>query len=1055
MSKFARIVIAIAMFVHVQALMAQDKNFPTASGLIDVTQPPYNATGDGTTDDTVAIRNAIKYAINNTAIRNHVLYFPVGTYLVSDTLTWNDYTNTTSATWSAWLSFQGQNRYTTIIKLKDSAPGFNNPANPKAVIFTASLLQIGSSPTLGGKDYTNLGEGNEAFRNSISDLTVDVGAGNSGAIGIDYIASNQGTISDVTIRSSDATKRGVIGLSMTRKWIGPCLVRDVSIDGFNYGIKTDRWSNSITLEDITLMNQKVAGIRNRVQTLAMRGIRSTNTVPVLQNDPAAVGAAFAVLIDGVFDGGSAGVSAIDNQGGGLYLRSITTKGYASVVEGQTGTSIDEYVSHAALNLPFLPASPATTLHLPIRKAPVLHDNAMNSWANVEDFGADGNDVNDDDGPGIQAAIDSGKSTVYFPSGRYFVKNPIRLRNNVRRFLGIQVEIHPAWNNAWGNVNNPQPVFVIDAGTYDTVFFEGIHFTYYQAPYPGAIVIDHTSSRDLVLRKSIMGGSYLYVYQGSASSGNLYIEDVSGYSWRFAPNQSIWAHQFNAEGPADAGLRVHNNGAKLWILGMKVEQPVSLIHTLGGGATELFGGFLYAVDVTGNPSLPAFIVDDSQVSLNYSTTDFSADTNYNNHVQETRAGVTKTLVKSDLYNRLGSNTMLPLFSGHIPPVTPSHEIINESFDAATSDGVVGTSGTAKIELSTEQASDSGYSLKITDATNATSYHPSVKWAFASQTNGTLRVAFDVYKKTTSYPPLSLDLLGGGMRRARIMYGTNYIRAMQSSGSVNIAQSLDDKTWYRVVLDIPLSTTATDYTATITSPDGKTQYGRKTNLSFWTTGGSGPIDQIQFFDDLQDVTEMFIDNVSVHNYLAYDNFDDGTSSGTVSTTGSATVAPSTTQSSSAPYALKLTDTSNTSAGYHPNVKWNFATQIDRELHVSFDLFKQSTGYPNFYMVLNGSGATRARVAYSTTAIRAYDTSGTLQEIATGLADQTWYRVNITIPTDTAAETYSVSVTSLDGTIEYGSRSNSKFWASTPGSIDEIKFFDDGVDTSVLYIDNLAVH
>jgi hypothetical protein len=179
--------------------------FPADSGIINVKN--YGVKGDGITDDTQAILRAIRE--NLVGNPGPIIYFPSGTYLVSDRLDWRD----KDGKWQAFMTFQGQNRNNTIIKLKDKAPGYTDSGNPKAVIFTAAFFW--ESATAGGKDWTNLGEGGTAFRNFIFDLTVDTGSGNPGAIGIDYLVNNVGSIRNVTIRSGDG--QGYAGLDMTRK----------------------------------------------------------------------------------------------------------------------------------------------------------------------------------------------------------------------------------------------------------------------------------------------------------------------------------------------------------------------------------------------------------------------------------------------------------------------------------------------------------------------------------------------------------------------------------------------------------------------------------------------------------------------------------------------------------------------------------------------------------------------------------------------------------------------------------------------------------------------
>lgn len=55
---------------------------PPAPVTYTVTQPPYNARGDGVTDNSAAIRQAIVDANNN--VNGGVIYFPAGTYVLRE-----------------------------------------------------------------------------------------------------------------------------------------------------------------------------------------------------------------------------------------------------------------------------------------------------------------------------------------------------------------------------------------------------------------------------------------------------------------------------------------------------------------------------------------------------------------------------------------------------------------------------------------------------------------------------------------------------------------------------------------------------------------------------------------------------------------------------------------------------------------------------------------------------------------------------------------------------------------------------------------------------------
>jgi hypothetical protein len=269
---------ALAQSPSGHAFEPPEVRFPADAGLINV-KTQFGAKGDGLSDDTAAIRAAIEgsgvpaqvpYFPNGTYV-GHVreLYFPKGTYIVSDTLNWLR----ADKTWRSALVFQGENERGTVIRLKDSAPGYQEPGAPKAVI------RPGSNEPWNKND----GSGYNGFSNYIFDLTVDTGRGNPGAIGIDYLGNNICGVENVTIRTSDPQKRGVVGLSMTRHFVGPCYYHRLTVTGFDTGIVTADTEYSHTFEHVALSDQRVTGIENSSNVLSIRDLKSQNSVPALRN----------------------------------------------------------------------------------------------------------------------------------------------------------------------------------------------------------------------------------------------------------------------------------------------------------------------------------------------------------------------------------------------------------------------------------------------------------------------------------------------------------------------------------------------------------------------------------------------------------------------------------------------------------------------------------------------------------------------------------------------------------------------------------------------------
>jgi hypothetical protein len=369
---------------------AMEYVFPEDANVIDVKRD-FGARGDGKTDDTEAIMKALIHSLSEDRYNPEFIYFPNGTYLVSDTIQNRVPDHKWSDGWLVGVALIGQTRDGVVIRLKDRCPGYTDPAHPKPVIRQASEMQ--------GKkafDKRPEGYGNCAFRNSIINLTVDTGVGNPGAIGIDYLGSNRGTVRSVTIRSGDAEKVGSCGLDMQTPWPGPALITHVRIDGFDYGIRQHHMDCGMVFEHIRLTGQRKLAIEAKGSpTMSMRKVVSRNAVPVFRSVKG--GAGMIVFIDSRFahTGKDAGATAIYNSGN-LFLKNVEVEGYATVVDNEGRNlredlkvgggkgRIDQYFSREPLRL--FPG-PNRVPDLPIKETPVWHSTDLKDWANVADYGA--------------------------------------------------------------------------------------------------------------------------------------------------------------------------------------------------------------------------------------------------------------------------------------------------------------------------------------------------------------------------------------------------------------------------------------------------------------------------------------------------------------------------------------------------------------------------------------------------------------------------------------------------------------------------------------------
>jgi hypothetical protein len=558
----------------------------------------FGAVGDGVTDDTAALQRALQSGRETSRDffgQPSVLHFPPGTYLVRDTLAWD----------GCCLTLQGSGSLVTRIRLAAAAPGFGAGAPPKAVIRTP--------------------EGNQSFRQYVRDLGISVGPGNPSAIALDFISSNSGGVFNVDLTSEDGA--GHAGLSMVRPWPGPLLVRDLRVSGFDVGIDIAQGEYGPVLERVSLRSQRVLGLRNRHNSIAVRSLASDNAVTALLNQNGLV-----VLLEARLQGGDAHNPAILTDAA-LYLRDVRSTGYGTTLLDTSAAQVRERQGDLVEHLAAAPIAlgrrlRAESLKLPIRESPPPAADPTERWAAFRP-------THYGDTRSLQALFDGGASTLYFPSGAYlaFDERVVRVPAGVRRVIGFSSVI----NGDPAGVNGGGIVLVVDQGSEPLVVEQ---FGY-------GMKIEHRGPRPLVLRH---GG---YRYASTLGAGPLFLDDVETGAVQIQPGQPVWARQWNNEHP---GTKITNAGGDLWILGLKTEAAGTVIDTGPGGRTELLGTIIYPSRRVPTADV-AFRMRDAQVSLIYTQPVYCPDCGYATQVSETIGDLIRT-VPSDP----GRTYRMPLFVG---------------------------------------------------------------------------------------------------------------------------------------------------------------------------------------------------------------------------------------------------------------------------------------------------------------------------------------------------------------------------------------------------------
>lgn len=610
---------------------AQD--FPADAGAINVRD--YGARGDGRTDDTAALLAAIAASGDDTGRQvwhDRLVYLPAGTYVVSGTLL----KRYAGGNFASGMILVGGAVDRTIIKLADRAPGFADPAAPRAVVMTASKrLDTG-----GGRDYAGKGEGNDAYENFVENLTIDVGAGNPGAIAIDYLANNIGAVRDVLLRAPPGS--GSTGIAMLRKWPGPALIQRVAVQGFDVGIDVANTEYGVTLSQIRLTGQRVAGLRNAGNVVSAEdvGIEGGDGPAIVNR----LTGGLVVLTDASL--ASRDGRPLDNEGT-LVLRD------SRVIGGRVLAGLGDGRVNGWLSGPTLWHDAAAAWTLPHPAAPLVAAGAPAHWARVAPPPAD-DAAREDWADRLQAALRTGASTVYLPHGTYWISHPLDIPPGVRRIVGMNATLRVLPQRRADFARTTGMLRIAEPG--EPLVVERLAFDNTDAGLQ--VAVELRADRTLVLRDIF--GAGVTTLDRSPTGGMAFLEDTCCGLLHVAGLRPVVARQLNTEG---GGVRVVNDGAPLAIIGIKTEGFCTVVQTEATGRTEILGGLLYVVVPPKEPDMPAFVTRDGQLAATFAEESLVPTSHYRLYLADTEAGQTRQVAPSEMPSR-GLGRIVPLMQAPV-------------------------------------------------------------------------------------------------------------------------------------------------------------------------------------------------------------------------------------------------------------------------------------------------------------------------------------------------------------------------------------------------------
>lgn len=468
-----------------------------------------------------------------------IIYFPNGTYLVRDTITY-----TLDNLKQFWYSvpyyencrnihFLGESREGTVIRLADNSVGFEKCSKKPLISFVNNEHKVARH-----EEYTNV-----AFMNTIEDITLDCGAGNPGAVGIKYVSSNCGRIENVSVKAEG----GYCGIYVDNN-SSQATFENIAVSGFDYGLDVAN-SAMLIFSGLDLESCKVAGLLTGGSTVIGSDINSglIPTVSFLKGD-------------------------------GRYYFTDKNITFANDPSGNN-VYFEGYNAH----LRKMPKNP--------------RQNSPEEIAFVDDFGAIGDGVTDST-RAIQRAMNSGKPTVLFGNGEYLINAKIKIPSTVKTVDFLFCSLACGIRLVGGEYD---AAFEISENSDELLFMENL--SAWENFRGHIRLVKHAAHRDAVFSDIHLMSASMYFNNAPGSSvyfdncfltTGTYTRDAWIPGDGFVPvyshiipyefhGQTVYGRQVN---PERADLAMLNDGSDILLDGFRTEGPGSALKTVNGGKTEI-------------------------------------------------------------------------------------------------------------------------------------------------------------------------------------------------------------------------------------------------------------------------------------------------------------------------------------------------------------------------------------------------------------------------------------------------------------------------------------